>query len=105
VISQNLLHRDDAARVPLPRAINDAHAAAADLFENLIITQPPIGVAHIDSHGWVVLVIGFVVSFIVAYGSVAWFMNWVRRRGFGPFAIYRILLGIAVLFFASRLAN
>ena len=49
VISQNALYRDDAPRVPLPRAINDAHAAAPDLFENLVITQPPIGVAHIDS--------------------------------------------------------
>ena len=45
-------------------------------------------------HGWIVLAIGFVVSFIVAYGSVAWFMAWVRKRGFGPFAMYRIIVGI-----------
>ncbi len=63
----------------------------------------PIGVAQIDSHGWVVLLIGFVVSFIVAYGSVAWFMAWVRRRGFVPFAVYRIIVGALVLAFASRL--
>jgi undecaprenyl-diphosphatase len=63
----------------------------------------PIGVSEIDTHGWIVLAIGFVVSFIVAYGSVAWFMAWVRKRGFGPFAIYRIVLGILVLLFASRL--
>jgi len=62
-----------------------------------------ISVAHIDSHGWIVLGIGFVVSFIVAYGSVAWFMSYVRRRGFAPFAIYRIVLGVAVLYFASRM--
>jgi len=62
-----------------------------------------ISVAHIDSHGWIVLGIGFVVSFIVAYGSVAWFMAYVRRRGFAPFAIYRIILGILVLFFAGRI--
>jgi len=65
----------------------------------------PIGVASIDAHGWIVLAIGFVVSFIVAYGSVAWFMAWVRKRGFGPFAIYRIILGILVLFFASKLVG
>src|SRR5208282_5932186 len=65
----------------------------------------PIGVSQIDAHGWIVLAIGFVVSFIVAYGSVAWFMAYVRRRGFGPFAIYRIVLGILVLFFAARLAG
>ena len=49
---------------------------------------------EIDAHGWIVLAIGFVVSFIVAYGTVAWFMAWVRKRGFGPFAIYRIVVGI-----------
>ena len=62
-----------------------------------------ISVSHIDSHGWIVLGIGFVVSFVVAYGSVAWFMGYVRRRGFAPFAIYRIILGAAVLYFASRM--
>jgi undecaprenyl-diphosphatase len=64
----------------------------------------PIGVSQIDTHGWVVLAIGLVVSFIVAYGSVAWFMAWVRRRGFAPFAIYRIIVGAAVLwaYFSGR---
>jgi undecaprenyl-diphosphatase len=50
-----------------------------------------------DAHGWMLLAIGFVVSFIVAYVVVAWFMQWVRNRGFTPFAIYRILVGGAVL--------
>jgi undecaprenyl-diphosphatase len=59
--------------------------------------ENPIGVAQITSHEWVILAIGFVVSFIVAYGAVAWFMGYVRKRGFAPFAMYRIVLGIAVL--------
>ncbi len=59
-----------------------------------------IGVSHIDAHGWVVLAIGFVVSFIVAYAAVAWFLAWVRKRGFAPFAIYRIVVGSAVLAWA-----
>jgi undecaprenyl-diphosphatase len=62
-----------------------------------------IGVTHIDPHGWVVLAIGFVVSYIVAYGTVAWFMGWVRRRGFAPFAVYRMIVGTAVLYWALRL--
>jgi undecaprenyl-diphosphatase len=65
----------------------------------------PIGVAQIDPHGWMILAIGFVVSFIVAYGSVAWFMAWVRKRGFVPFAVYRIIVGTLVLLFAARLAG
>ncbi len=61
----------------------------------------PIGVAQITSHQWIILAIGFIVSFIVAYGAVAWFMGWVRKRGFVPFAIYRILVGLAVLAWAT----
>jgi undecaprenyl-diphosphatase len=65
----------------------------------------PIGVAQIDQHGWIVLAVGFVVSFIVAYGAVAWFMAWVRTRGFVSFAIYRIILGALVLAFAAKLTT
>ena len=65
--------------------------------------ENPIGVAEISSHQWVILAIGFVVSFIVAYGAVAWFMAWVRKRGFAPFAMYRIVLGILVLAFAAKM--
>jgi undecaprenyl-diphosphatase len=64
----------------------------------------PIGVSQIDPHGWVVLAIGFTVSFFVAYLSVAWFMAWVRKHGFAPFAVYRIIVGTLVLAFAARLA-
>lgn len=67
--------------------------------------ENPIGVADMTSHQWVVLGIGFVVSFIVAYGSVAWFMGYVRKHGFVPFAIYRILAGAAVLAMAAKLAG
>jgi undecaprenyl-diphosphatase len=49
-----------------------------------------------------VLLIGFLTSFIVALGVVAWFMNWVRQRGFTPFAIYRIIIGIAVLVWVAK---
>jgi undecaprenyl-diphosphatase len=49
---------------------------------------------------WITLGIGFVVSFVVAYGVVVWFMDWVRSRGFVPFAIYRIVIGAAVLWWA-----
>jgi undecaprenyl-diphosphatase len=65
----------------------------------------PIGVSQIDPHGWVVLVIGFVVSFLVAYGAVAWFMAWVRKHGFAPFAVYRIVVGILVLVWAAKLTG
>jgi undecaprenyl-diphosphatase len=59
--------------------------------------EPPAERIVMHSHDWIVLAIGFVVSFIVAYGVVAWFMQWVRKHGFVPFAIYRILLGGGLL--------
>ena len=67
--------------------------------------ENPIGVSEIDARGWGVIAVGLVVSFVVAYATVAWFMSWVRKRGFAPFAVYRIILGIAVLIWASRLAG
>ncbi len=63
---------------------------------------PPAGSPDIDTHGWIALAIGFVLSFLVAWAVIAWFMNWVRTRGFTPFAIYRILAGAAVLVWATR---
>ena len=66
---------------------------------------PSHGVAaHVamNTENWIVLIIGFVVSFFVALGVVEWFLMWVRRHGFTVFAIYRILLGAAILLFGSR---
>lgn len=63
--------------------------------------ENPIGVSQMTSHQWVVLTIGFVVSFLVAYASVAWFLAWVRKHGFAPFAVYRIIVGAAVLAWAA----
>jgi undecaprenyl-diphosphatase len=55
-----------------------------------------------NAHNWVLVAIGFAVSFFVALGVVAWFMRWVRARGFAPFAIYRIIVGIALLVAIAR---
>ena len=80
--------------------------AAATIYDLLKSLRPhtgegsAIGAMPNDTHAWTLLAIGFVVSFIVAYGVVAWFMSWVRARGFLPFAIYRIVAGTAVLWWA-----
>jgi len=63
----------------------------------------PIAEVHMTSQNWVVLAIGFVVSFIVALGVVEWFLMWVRRHGFTVFAIYRIILGSLLLVLGSKL--
>jgi undecaprenyl-diphosphatase len=67
--------------------------------------ENPIGVSQVTGEQWGILALGFVVSFVVAYGSVAWFMAWVRKHGFVPFAVYRIIVGVAVLLLAARLTG
>ncbi len=61
--------------------------------------------AHVamNSERWIVLLIGIGVSFIVALGVVEWFLMWVRKHGFTVFAIYRILLGGALLLWGAKL--
>ncbi len=63
-----------------------------------------VAAAHVvmDQERWIVLIIGTVVSFIVALGVVEWFLYWVRKHGFVPFAIYRILLGGWLLFWGAK---
>jgi undecaprenyl-diphosphatase len=81
-----------------------AAATLYDLYKTLHAHagQTALGRMPASGHEWVVLIIGFVISFIVALIVVAWFMNWVRRRGFTPFAIYRIIVGAAVLLWMAK---
>ncbi|WP_406245339.1 undecaprenyl-diphosphate phosphatase [Microbacterium sp. M] len=37
------------------------------------------------------------IAFVVALGVIAFFMNWISKRSFLPFVIYRILLGTTLL--------
>lgn len=63
----------------------------------------PVAQVQMTGQRWIVLIIGFVVSFIVALGVVEWFLAWVRRHGFTIFAVYRIIAGILLLVLGSRL--
>ncbi|HKT49614.1 MAG TPA: undecaprenyl-diphosphate phosphatase [Candidatus Angelobacter sp.] len=83
--------------------------AAATLYDLFRTFHPKhgaeaLGRMPVNGLEWGVLTIGFVVSFFVALAVVAWFMNWVRQRGFVPFAIYRIAVGVAVLVWVVRMA-
>ena len=73
----------------LLKTLHPGHHAAAE--------ATAIAPLTINSHQWGILAIGFIVSFIVALFVIAWFMAWVRRRGFVPFAIYRLALGAWLL--------
>lgn len=82
-------------------------ATLYDLYKTLkpsrnTINEGNLAPLAVDTHGWIVLAIGFVVSFIVALAVVAWFMRWVRTKGFVPFAIYRIVLAVVLIILLIR---
>lgn len=53
--------------------------------------------------GWWEILVGFVVSFVVALVVIRAFVAYVSRRGFAPFAWYRIVIGaFAIWWFAIR---
>src|SRR5438067_9138700 len=79
-------------------------ATGYDFLKNVMPRHQEVNIAPfaMNPHEWIVLAIGFVVSFFVALAVVAWFMNWVRTRGFVPFALYRIVLGVGLLILLVR---
>ncbi|WP_126176075.1 undecaprenyl-diphosphate phosphatase [Tsuneonella rigui] len=53
--------------------------------------------------GWTEIAVGFAVSFVVALIVIRAFVAYVSRRGFAPFAWYRIVLGaVALVWLALR---
>src|SRR6266699_6950286 len=82
-------------------------ATLYDLYKTLkpsrnAIDEGNLAPLTVDPHQWVVLAIGFVVSFIVALVVVAWCMRGVRTKGVAPFAVYRIVLAIVLLILLMR---
>ena len=69
------------------------HSATAEVVAPLVM----------NSQRWIVLAIGFVISFIVALGVVEWFLQWVRKHGLVLFAVYRIVLAVLLLTLGSHL--
>jgi undecaprenyl-diphosphatase len=77
--------------------LHHGKAAAADAVASAHVSM--------NTERWIVLAIGFGVSFIVAFGVVEWFLAWVRKHGFTVFAVYRILLGIALLIWGAKIVG
>ena len=71
-------------------------AASYRLLKHILIDGVP------TNEQWISLAAGFITSFVVAYVVIAWFMTWVRKHGFTPFAIYRVLAGATLLWWQSK---
>lgn len=48
-------------------------------------------------HEWMLILVGSIISFVVAYGVIVKFMGYIKKHDFKVFGIYRIILGIIVL--------
>jgi undecaprenyl-diphosphatase len=57
---------------------------------------------HATSVDWVQLGIGSFASFVSAFVVVKWLIRFVQTHNFNGFAIYRVLLGAVLLFFAFK---
>jgi undecaprenyl-diphosphatase len=51
----------------------------------------------LTSDQWGVLAVGFIVSFLVAWPVVAWFLHYLKTHSFRVFVVYRIVVGLAVI--------
>jgi undecaprenyl-diphosphatase len=83
-----------------------AVATGYDLLKSIMPSRHDASAAaiaplNIDAHGWVVLGIGLIVSFVVSLGVVACHALG-QIRGFVPFAVYRIVLGLGLLVSIAR---
>jgi undecaprenyl-diphosphatase len=62
-------------------------ASAYDLFNNW---------ALLSADNFLVIAVGFVAAFVAALLVVRWLIGFVSRRGFSPFAWYRIAVGLVM---------
>lgn len=63
-------------------------ATALKLFKN--------GLAFTEME-WSYLALGSAIAFVVAYIVIKWFMDFIKKRSFASFGLYRIILGIVVI--------
>jgi undecaprenyl-diphosphatase len=52
---------------------------------------------NFSGHQWALIALGSVVSFLVAYGVIAFLMAFIKKHSFSAFGVYRIVLGVIVL--------
>lgn len=51
----------------------------------------------VPTEAWVILAVGAAVAFVVSLVSIKFLMDFVKKRSFAPFGVYRIILGVLVL--------
>jgi len=65
-----------------------------------LIKQMKAGEAHED---WGALALAFIVATVTAFVAVKWLLRYIQTHRFTPFAVYRIVVGAALLLFLPNL--
>ncbi len=84
--------RESAARFAFLLAIPVMLASTGLELSTLIAAPPP-------PRQWLPLVFGASLAGIIAWLSIHWFLRWIGRISFQPFAVYRVALGLLLLWF------
>jgi undecaprenyl-diphosphatase len=50
-----------------------------------------------EAVGWGPTILATIVSFIVAYASIAWLLRFVSKNSFTSFIVYRVIVGLALM--------
>jgi len=59
-------------------------------------------ISSFKDQNMLVLVVGFIISFISCYIAVQWFLRFVKKYTLIPFGIYRIIVGILLLVLINK---
>lgn len=58
--------------------------------------QEASAIAAPGGAGWLAAIIGIVISFVVAYASIAWLLKFISTNDFTAFVIYRVVLALVI---------
>jgi undecaprenyl-diphosphatase len=91
--------RADAARysflLAIPAVFGSGFFQLAKSFDQLTSNEGSAGAS------WLGTIVATVVAFFVALGVIAFLMNWLSKRSFLPFVLYRIALGALLIVLLS----
>jgi undecaprenyl-diphosphatase len=86
------LSRTEAARFSFLLSI--PAVAGTGVFE---VKDAVAQLQKLGSDPWLALAVGTVISGVVGYASIAWFLRWLGTRRLTIFGVYRMVLGAVVL--------
>ena len=69
------------------------------IFAGALAKLPEILIEPQHLFDWTSCLLGIGVSFLVGFIAIHFFLHFVRKIGLFPFALYRVFLGLAVLFY------